>query len=111
MTDRDDQPEHTASEDQALIDAVRRLWDTISAYPAATPFLVALGLAILFLLGARIGQMVYSVFDGDGMAAASFGAILVTALGAIVSIGVWLDRRKRTRDTDPGPATHDQPDQ
>ncbi len=111
MTDRDDRPEHTTPEDQALIGALRRLWDAISAYPAAMPVLVALGLAILFLLGTRIGQMAYTIFDGDGMAAATFGAILVTFLGAIVSAGVWLDRRKRTRDTDPGTATDNQPDQ
>ena len=93
-----DQHNHTNAEDQAFIDGARRLWDKISEYPAAVPFLVAFGASGLWLLSARVGQVVYSVFDGDGMAAATFGAIFVTVLGAIISVGVWLDRRKRDRD-------------
>ena len=55
-------------------------------------------------MGLLIGENLYLATDGDGASAALFGGILVGVLVLLVGGGVWLDRRRRTRQDDaPGP--------
>ena len=107
MTEQHERPSYTTPEDAALIDGARRLYAKISAIPGAKAVLIAAALLILFLLSAGAGQVVGEVFDGDGRSAAIFGVIFATVLGSIIGVGVWLDRRKRTRDSQTGQAEDD----
>jgi len=111
MTDQHDHHDHTTSADQAFIDGVRRLQDRISGNPPAIAAVGIVAAVILFWLGTRVGQVAYDIFGDDAQSAITFGVILVTFFGAVIGLGVWLDRRKRTRDSQNGQVADDQPEQ
>lgn len=110
MPESNDRHGQTSTEDEAFIAAARRLVETLKGHPFVLGFLAILGAAAIFLLGVRIGEIVYLAFDGEGMMAAVFGATFVTVLVAIIGIGVILDRRQRARDAATGPLTDQQRD-
>lgn len=109
MPDRHDHHNHTTTEDEALLAGARRLLRGLQRHPVALGFLAVVAAAALFRMGVFVGETVYVAFNGDDMMAAVYGATFVTALVVLIAAGVWLDGRKRTRDTNTGPANHDQP--
>jgi hypothetical protein len=110
MPESTDRQTDTSDEDEAFLTAARRLHDRLMRHPFAIGFLAILAAAAIFLLGIRVGEATYLAFDGEGMMAAVFGATFVTVLVALIGVGVWLDRRQRTRDAATGPLTHEQRD-
>ena len=110
MPESNDRHGQTSTEDDAFIAAARRLGETLKGHPFVLGFLAIFVAAAIFLLGVRIGEIVYLAFDGEGMMAAVFGATFVTALVVIIGIGVVLDRRQRTRDAATGSLTDEQRD-
>ena len=99
------QQRHTEQE------AITRAIDHLPAglrHPLVIGVMAVAAAAALWLMGFVIGEAAYGAFDGEGLMAATFGATLVAVLVAIIAIGVVLDRRQRSRDTNAGPLTDSQ---
>lgn len=91
----------TARDDERALTTIREFHQVLD-HPCTAGLLALAGVLILFWLGIGVGETLYDAFDGNAGGAAVFGIILVTAIGAIVALGVWLDHRRDAGDDEQG---------